>query len=146
MKIRKGFVSNSSSSSFIVISNSFSLSNKMNLDSCIVGDEGETQFGWDVFDYFDTESKINFVYLQILYTGNKFIRKARENMFESVMIEQYGCSDIQYTISFKNFESYIDHQSNAGCDKNIEMFRDKETLRSFLFDSESYIHTDNDNP
>ena len=52
MKIRPGFVSNSSSSSFVVIGNQEDVSSSeynkiINCGVMILGQEGETGFGWD---------------------------------------------------------------------------------------------------
>ena len=65
MKIRQGFVSNSSSSSFIVISKGKCIHPSWyGQDLVIFGDCGNSQFGWEFERWNDIESKINFCYIQ----------------------------------------------------------------------------------
>jgi hypothetical protein len=142
MKIRNGFVSNSSSSSFVVIDGS----GEMRVPSVdetgtyIVGASGETEFGWGPNSIFDTASRINFAYLQCLYSrkyGKQWL-----NMFENVLKDYMGVTDIVYLL---DDNAYIDHQSSAEEGANTEIFDDEETLASFLFGKNSRIELDNDN-
>lgn len=143
MKKRLGFVSNSSSSSFIVIGNSNKL-DEISGELYRVGENGHTEFGWDIDDIRDIDSRINFCYLQILSTGNKVWKE----MLEQVIKENSEVKTIDYLLK-DDWEGeccgYIDHQSGAGEGENTEMFDNKEKLKQFIFDSASYIHTDNDN-
>jgi hypothetical protein len=145
MKIRNGFVSNSSSSSFIIISNGNI--EQINLpEFYIIGQLGETEFGWQINKYNGFDSKVNFCYLQCMETCNKNYKdmlykviKDNTNVkeIESIIVEDYNDNDKVW--------GYIDHQS-SGCEgKNLEMFKSEETLKNFLFNPSSYIHTDNDN-
>ena len=151
MKIRSGFVSNSSSSSFIVIDNSgkycslpFDLDNGL----LVVGDNGCCEFGWEETTYDSIYDRINFTYLQT-DCGEDFNRL---KMLEDVLKQQVkGLTKIIWNISYKypskdgKIHGYIDHQS-ARCEgQNMEMFKSNETLRDFIFGRGSYIQGGNDN-
>ena len=147
MKIRNGFVSNSSSSSFIVISSDgcddLRLNKVIDNNTLVVDlSLGNSEFGWDKDTYFDVGSKLIFSYLQTQYAG-KYL-----DMLESVVKDFCGCKHIKWNIS-DNYESggwgYIDHQSSAVEGQNMEMFENEQVLRNFLFDNNSYIETGNDN-
>lgn len=149
MKIRNGFVSNSSSSSFVVIQQS---------NDIIVPDifedwiyipttfGGETKFEWQKNIYKDIGSKINFVMLQSMYLKDKY----NDMIFKLIMDCYPNVKDITNAFTF-NFDCFsrnygsIDHQSCSIEGKNIEMFESYDTLKRFIFGKESYIQTGNDN-
>jgi len=155
MKIRNGFVSNSSSSSYVVI-------NKSNLNDIIKFKylakqdvvviplkNGEKEFGWEVIRY-TGESKINFAYLQAMYAN----RPEWANMITKLLKENLDIERISVTIACWNGDynyvkvpdsGYIDHQSCATEGANIEIFNSEEDLKYFLFCDESYIQGGNDN-
>lgn len=59
-----------------------------------------------------------------------------------------GVTDVKNLLVLDDFDTdkiggYIDHQSSSP--KNTEMFSDLNTLKKFLFSSDSYIVLDNDN-
>lgn len=152
MKIRKGFVSNSSSSSFIIISDQCMGSNDtldvegnvLNIDTSI----GTSEFGWENIEYTDTGSKIIFSYLQCLYSKNKKYLK----MLEDVLKDNYQCDIINWDIvTFDDYTGddnnlgFIDHQSSATEGQNLEMFESIDVLKLFLFCDDSYIQGGNDN-
>ncbi len=153
MKIRNGFVSNSSSSSFIVINNENIFFESLDKNTLLIPDDfgGETEFGWEVEDYRDFGSKLNFAYIQTTYV-NKELKEKWISMLEKVLKEKLHINNVvvnlteEWNPEEKNKKwGYIDHQSCAVEGKNTEMFDSKENLIAFLFSGNSYIHTDNDN-
>jgi len=173
MKIRQGFVSNSSSSSFIIINelngpidNGATLNN----DVLIVGMKGKKYFGWEQEKSYDFNSKLNFAYLQLLYisiqlTESRFANDPKHKkrwksiydkslaLLEKVLKRTLRIDDIEYLLRYTDYSDdeyeysgYIDHQSTYyECGSCFEMFKNFDTLRNFLFNPESYIETDNDN-
>lgn len=147
MKTRTGFVSNSSSSSFVVINNKnykpFKLNSFIKIPDDFYGSTYE--FGWGPEKITDTESKINFAYLQCIDVEND----EWLSLLEEVLMEETGVERIVWNFAKdytdKGIEGHIDHQSASREGKNTEIFDSKETLKNFLFDEESYIQLDNDN-
>ena len=143
MKVRNGFVSNSSSSSFVVINTSTAAEyhdevNTVDTSQPLKVPEtfgGETEFGWQIEKYYDIGSKINFAYLQAQFLGDYHI-----DMVKEVLIEELNVPDVEF-----NVDGYIDHQSSVLEGSNREIFESELMLKEFIFIKGSYIQNDNDN-
>lgn len=162
MKIRQGFVSNSSSSSFVVIGNENFCNtpnpeelswNKFSLgynDEILIPNTfgGETEFGWGPYstgEYSDFATRLNFAALQCKYSENPEYSK----MLSNVIKNKFGIDYINLFTENEGYEvnhdGYIDHQSSAVYGANLEIFDSEETLENFIFSKDSYIVLDNDN-
>lgn len=141
MKIRNGFVSNSSSSSFIVISEDESTYRPPTLSAnFFIGDDGRNDFGWQDERYWDFESKLNFAFLQAKAASED----NNDNWTDMLWVVLGECGAIEIDEDMDKW-SHIDHQS-AYCEgENCEMFESEEQLRNFLFNTSSYIQCENDN-
>ena len=141
MKTRQGFVSNSSSSSFIVIGNKPHQREIPGTAEIHIGYGGHTEFGWEHAVFRDFQSRLNFAYIQTTYMSLPESIRCLQ-MLDRVVREETGCIGIRLTGADIG---YIDHQSSASEGRNTEMFEDDDSLRRFLFCPDSYIETDNDN-
>jgi hypothetical protein len=141
MKCRIGFVSNSSSSSFVVIGNvgdtSWLLKSEIIDCNITLGNEGEVEFGWGPNVITDMFSRINFAFIQA------DIREDWRDMLENVIKHELECDSITWVVNDRY--AYIDHQSSSSEGSNTEIFDNEDTLRRFLFCEDSSIHLDNDN-
>lgn len=140
MKLRANFVSNSSSSSSIVIGASKGhiiphWSGKLTVDDNF----GRTDFGWGPETVWGTESLIIFCYLQATDVNNSEWLE----MLEKVIKDNTDVTEIVWDKSLEN--GYIDHQSSAGEGENTEMFESEQTLKDFIFGESSRVILDNDN-
>lgn len=132
MKIRRSiFETNSSSSHSITICNddNFLIETiDVNDDGVIVLNGGE--FGWG-FEQFDSAiDKANYCAQSFMDTQNEV---AISNLVE-VLIEQTGADEVLI-----NCNGYVDHQSVN------EAPTEKESIKSFIFNTKSYLRTGNDN-
>jgi hypothetical protein len=171
MKIRTGFISNSSSSSFVVIKNTGSFHNVREDEFCckggtlvVDGSQGNLEFGWEWTRYDNFWDKLHFAYIQARYMdseamdspyGDKkppFDKKSDVGLkiLEEILKEELGVLDIEWKIDPEAhwdspYRCYIDHQSAIYEGQNGEIFESKEVLKSFLFDIGSFIQGGNDN-
>jgi hypothetical protein len=153
LKFREGFVSNSSSSSFVIIGSSGKRvpgSNLLPADDGVLhfGLHGVTEFGWGPDTVQDVQSRINFAYLQTQFPQSdpKWI-----GMLENVIRRETGLTEIAWDVT-SNYNApegkvwgYIDHQSAASEGRNTEIFDSEDVLTAFIFDQDSLIELDNDN-
>lgn len=166
MKTRNDFVSNSSSASFVVITDSGSERVPLPGNAYAVPDAdiGESEFGWQTERYSDFGAKLNWCAIilrskreQEKYdTPDETLEECvKKPWFRSAEMEKTFmkvCSGAGLQVELKpeteesDFECYIDHQSNVGEEPdNARMFRSEKALRDFLFNDGSYIDCSNDN-
>lgn len=156
MKIRSGFVSNSSSSSFIVMGGCPTDSELTHLRNVVKnagyrlvvdGNAGDCEFGWENTEYVGFYSKLNFAYLQYLYVKDEHPEWLV--MLEDVLKSELGVVEIDWVLQIDKYKepgyAYIDHQSASSEGSNTEIFDSKDNLREFLFNEKSYIQGGNDN-
>lgn len=166
MKIRLGFVSNSSSSSFLVIDSSGKYDTLEDEHLIVDSSFGHTEFGWGPDDVTGIGSRIIFAYLQTQYNNTEDVDPLLEQamlvtrgytnewlfMLEEVIKENSNVKTIKWNVSdeYNQEESgkdwaYIDHASCASEGSNVEIFKDKMILKDFIFGSGSIIKLRNDN-
>ncbi|MBC8550179.1 MAG: hypothetical protein H8D23_11090 [Candidatus Brocadiales bacterium] len=129
------FETNSSSSHSIVISEqpNFNYTIVPNQDGIIIID-GE-DFGWDdgYGAHDDAMSKAEYC------AQDQYTNPDNMDMLKKVIMEHTGATDV----IFRGQEDcFLDHQSQG---TTWPAFNDEETLKTFLFDSDSTFKIDNDN-
>jgi hypothetical protein len=133
-QIREGiYETNSSSSHSIYIASS----NKNTIYDTIVPDENGVikltggDFGWEEEKYYSAIEKANYA-AQDVYRNQEL-----SDMLAEVISEVCGAKIVAI-----DAQGYIDHQSQGN---SHNAFSDKDTLKEFLFNPNSYVETDNDN-
>ncbi len=135
------FETNSSSCHSIVIPFGVELNNIPSGSGPIflTGDE----FGWGPSKHTDAWTKMNycFTYVRTILSGKESVEK--EKMLISVIEDQTGRQVvIDEGVDEKGDYGYIDHQSK---DVASKVFADVNTLKDFLFSTQSILRIDNDN-
>lgn len=153
MKIRTGFVGNSSSSSFLTFSgdiSGFDYVSSSDLGKTVegvlvIGSKGEIRFGWDFIKYADPASKLNFASLQAIYADNQqwlqMLSKVIKEHVPDILMVDFSHFKKEADI----YNAYIDHQSSISEGENAEMFDSETSLKDFLFSHGSSVCTGNDN-
>jgi hypothetical protein len=144
MKVRTGFVSNSSSSSYVIIGHDKASQMTTLPADFTIGENGETEFGWGPCDIDDMDSRINFAWYQAHADLDTYLP-----MLQHVLGE-HGVRELRCLLTTEWSEAgkkhiYIDHQSSWSEGENMEIFDDAETLERFIFCKDSEIILDNDN-
>ena len=163
MKIRSDFVSNSSSSSFIIIGRDNYISNELHDRSLELPTyKGNYEFGWQFSKYDDIYSKLNFCFIILndiyYYKDNdipewnselykKYVDKFKDykSLFEEVCKNELH---LNIKMKFGTTECYvfIDHQSNIfEQPDNGKMFESYDNMKDFLLSKDSCIVCGNDN-
>jgi len=141
-KIHSSFITNSSSSSFVIIGRKKLQDIAFQESILVAGSElGKIEFGWGPETIRDWGSRVNFAYLQTLYLGEN--GKQKLEMLEKILRECLKVKEITWKLTMD--EGYIDHQSSAIEGENLEIFESEELLRQFLFAEDSKIVLNNDN-
>lgn len=101
---------------------------------------GEFGWGWEKFS--DAITKANYAAVDV------FSDPVKSQMLKEVIMEHTGAKEVIFNFT-KNYDddindnqSYIDHQSVG---TSFSAFKDKQTLKNFIFGVDSWLFTGNDN-
>jgi hypothetical protein len=151
-QVRNGaFETNSSSTHSICIASGETTDTLQKDDkyNAVIIESGE--FGWEVEDYWDARSKAAYCYTYAVSRrddSKAFSEDKNLYMLRKVISEHTGHDvKFEHEVNIENKDSwypygYIDHQS---MDVPEEAFESEESLKQFIFNRRSILHTDNDN-
>jgi len=145
MKIRNDFVSNSSSSSYLIIDDSKQIPLQELSANYTIGNLGTYEFGWGPEFIHDRHSKINFAWIQAHADLDIYMPMLQH------ILGIHGVRNLECVLTTdwddeqEKKWGYIDHQSSWSSGSNMELFDNVETLERFLFHPKSSIVLDNDN-
>lgn len=164
-QIRQGvFETNSSSTHSITIAKD----GEGLMQSWIPDDNGNItvvndDFGWEEADYTDPSIKASYLSIYVRdwirtkdhnKNGSKIVDIETRNKFKQILIDviqtQTGAKNVELAWGeegmggYYGFNGYIDHQSVENRDYDY-LFEDPELIRQFIFNSNSVLHTGNDN-
>lgn len=165
MKRRFGYVSNSSSSSFVVVPDSvveeFNSDYERHLMEsyerlrttmefshvekgwCGLFADAQTTFSWEQVLYHGLKDKWNWLVLQAYYWGGNVYRQRLDSFVESLQLGlKIDWRKIERRVQ-DDFTAYIDHQSIDPVDTFNEV--DKVGIDEFLTNPKCHIHNSNDN-
>jgi len=131
------FETNSSSVHAIVIDKHPYTGNPPNLGVSLSGDD--TDFGWEIDTYNDTYSKLQYLIscINVVYWEDGEKKDKLKKKFEGLMSElgvecvEYGTGGVDHGHNTREFVEFV--------------LQDLDTLKRYLFSSESYVVTGNDN-
>jgi len=151
VKVRNGFVSNSSSSSFVVSGpGKMILKNALVGTTYVIGAKGKREFGWEEDKTSDFDSKVNWAALQAMYATDDYLLEMRMYMLENVIKEHTGAVHVDIVLQKDKYDEpgygCIDHQSTSRENEYfLEIFESEQELKEFLFCPKNYVQGGNDN-
>lgn len=102
------------------------------------------EFGWEVESYYDAPTKASYCLTYVKTGGGE----DNEALLVRVLKEVTGAKEIQFEKTDFDYHEwgYIDHQSHVGeGDACGKAFKSEQSLKDFIFNKKSELHTDNDN-
>lgn len=142
--VRHGvFETNSSSCHSLSVGNSgVYQSITPNEDNLIVIDDSY-EFGWSQEMYTNTDERLAYAYVYAMDWSREY-KEEFFNTLQQVVCEHTGASAVLHNKGEDSGYGYIDHQSVEDGELDY-IFKDKGLLKSFIFDRDSWVETDNDN-
>ena len=95
------------------------------------------EFGWEIEEYNDAETKANYVALD-------FLLCEMDDKFDMLIevIQDYTGYHVENCIDLDSWGTYIDHQSIGTAAHELHS---KDGIKNFIFNKSSILYTDNDN-